>query len=104
MEQHTCIYRSSLRKCSAMNSTASVAFDASGDSRMESELSLSLLQLSPPTPTPKSDALGFLLILQFGWWCRSDNSITSTLLCDSMELKTCLNLYTDQINQLLNKR
>lgn len=84
------MYRSSLRKCSAINSTASVALEASGDNKIESELSLSLLQLSAPTPTPISE-FNFLLILQLGW-CRSDNSITSTLLWDSMELKKNGNL------------
>jgi len=68
----TCMYWSSFLKCSAMNSTASVALDASGDKISESELSLSLLS-----------ALAFRLILQLGW-CRSASSIASILCLDGV--------------------
>lgn len=74
----TWIYKSSFRRCSAINSTASVALLASGDNKIESELSLSRRHAFPP---PISGPLFiFRLILQFGW-CRSDNSITSILFC-----------------------
>ena len=46
----TCMYKSSFLKCSAMNSTASVALLASGLSSTESELSDPLLSARPSPP------------------------------------------------------
>lgn len=65
----TCMYKSSFLRCSAINSTASVALVASGLSNTESELSDPLLS---PMPSPPPAPLELLvvwclrLILQFG--------------------------------------
>uniref|UniRef100_A0A182VJV6 Uncharacterized protein n=1 Tax=Anopheles merus TaxID=30066 RepID=A0A182VJV6_ANOME len=83
------ILPSSLRRCSAMNSTASVALLASGDSKIESELSLSRRQLS--APMPRSPLFSFRFILQFGW-CRSDSSITSIFDCFAPSALMCFGI------------